>query len=325
MFRTVFCTLLMILLISGCTQEEPTKEESQKEGVAYEDFYEGDFYVKKPVGWDELQGNESQRVLGLSKGICSMIVDKHNAKPKEVHDWLSKAITEKIEQNLITSFFENDTYYIYYEFPYQQYTVTASTKVFYCNYLSYVTQLVCLNEIITPEFEEIRDFVLNSSRCTQEYEVPSPVKIEEKKVDIEAEEPEVIEEIEEEIVQTNIGEEFGINEGMVVYFINNNEFFRKIMEDFPRSNILVEDDENNRELKLKVNVDNEGYITLVEDGEHDNADVTLIIPLTDALNIFGNAQNINPVTLIGFAINVRTDPPEIKNQVIQKVLSGEYN
>ena len=110
---------------------------------------------------------------------------------------------------------------------------------------------------------------------------------------------------------------------MVVYFINSNDFFTNVMKDFPKANLLIEDED--RELKLRVLIDGEGKITLLEDGEYSDADVTLIIPLRDALNIFNNAENINPFTLISFAINVRTEPAEIKNQVIQKVLSGEYN
>jgi len=68
-----------------------------------------------------------------------------------------------------------------------------------------------------------------------------------------------------------------------------------------------------------------GKITLIQDGQFDDADVTLIVPLRDALNIFSNAQNINSATLLSFAINVRTVPASIKNEAIQKVLRGEYN
>jgi hypothetical protein len=68
-----------------------------------------------------------------------------------------------------------------------------------------------------------------------------------------------------------------------------------------------------------------GKITLIQDGQFYDADVTLIVPLRDALNIFSNAQNINSATLLSFAINVRTVPASIKNEAIQKVLRGEYN
>ena len=88
-------------------------------------------------------------------------------------------------------------------------------------------------------------------------------------------------------------------------------------------NLVIKDEA--RELKLRVLIDDEGKIELLEDGEYSDADVTLIVPLRDALNIFNNAENINPLTLLGFAVNVKTIPAEIKNEVIQKVLRGEYN
>ena len=119
--------------------------------------------------------------------------------------------------------------------------------------------------------------------------------------------------------------QFGIEEEMVIYFINENAFFTNVMKDFPKANIVIEDKDNNRKLKLRVKIDAAGKITLLEDGQYNDANVTLKVPLRDALNIFGNAQNINAVTLIGFAVNVRTEPEGIKNEVIRKVLRGEYN
>lgn len=112
---------------------------------------------------------------------------------------------------------------------------------------------------------------------------------------------------------------------MVVYFINGNAFFGKVLKDFPKSNLVIEDKDNSRELKLRVLIDGDGKVTLLEDGEHSDADVTLRVPLRDALNVFNNAANINPLTLLGFAANVKTEPIGIKNQVIQKFLKGEYN
>jgi len=36
--------------------------------------------------WDKLQDN-SQHKLGVSRGICSVIVDMHNALPKDIYEW----------------------------------------------------------------------------------------------------------------------------------------------------------------------------------------------------------------------------------------------
>jgi len=130
----------------------------------------------------------------------------------------------------------------------------------------------------------------------------------------------VIEEIEDKVVKTNAGDEFGIDEDMIVYFINNNAFFTKVMRDFSKANIVIEDED--RELMVRVDLDSDGKIISLEDGVFSDADVTLKVPLRDALNIFSNAQNINALTLMAFAVNVKTEPASVKDEVIRKVLRG---
>ncbi len=303
--------------------EEPAQTPAEHE-FTYDTFVDGDFSVEYPE-WDWLNDGEEQRILSVSRGVCSVIVDKHNALPSDITDWLIKSIKDNSEHELLKSSVKDDVYYLDYGLKYDEMDVTATTKVFYCNYQSYITQVVCVDELMTQQYENSRDSVIKSSVCAKQYEIPTPSIVEKKKKDIVEEEPEIIEEIEDSIVKTDAGEEFGIDEEMVVYFINGNVFFGKIMEDFPKGNLVIEDKDNDRELELRVNIDDNGKIILLEDGRYHDADVTLIIPLRDALNIFNNAQNINPLTLLGFAVNVKTDPPEIKNQVIQKVLRGEYS
>lgn len=297
----------------------------EKNETKLRDYQDDDFSINYPE-WDEINdGAGDQRLLGISKGVCSIIVDKHNALPKDIFNWLNKSIQEKQDHTILSSLENKEKYELVYQFPYNEKNMTADTKIFYCNYQSYITQVICVNEYVNEDYESIRESVLESSKCAREYVVPTPEKIEEEKEQVKEKEPEIIKEIEDEIVKTNVGEEFGIDEEMVVYFINSNSFFTKIMKDFPKANLVIEDKDNNRELKLKVSVDDVGKITLLEDGEHTDADVTLIVPLRDALNIFNNAENINPITLLSFAVNVKTEPVEIKNQVIQKFLRGEYN
>jgi len=299
--------------------EKETKEE------IYNEFEEDDFEVEHP-DWNELEDEHGEeRVLGLTKGVCSLIINKHNALPKDIINWLEISIDDNDDQKLLRSTNKNDVYYIDYELPYEDHIITAKTKLSYCNYMTYMTQVLCINELSTEHYEEIRENVLDSAICAKKYEIPTPIKIEEKKKEVEEEEPEIIEEIEDEIVQTDIGEEFGIDEEMVVYFINSNDFFTKIMKEFSKVNIVFEDKNNNRELELRAEIGNDGKITLLEDGRFSDADVTMMLPLRDALNIFSNAQNINPLTLLGFAVNVRTEPASIKNEIIQGVLSGKYN
>jgi hypothetical protein len=287
--------------------------------TAYRTYKEDDFSVIYP-DWEKLQDN-SEHSLAVSKGVCSVIVDRHNALPEDIYAWYKDAISKNKDNNLLGSSSEGDIYYVTYNMPYEDYTVTSASKVIYCNYQSYITQVLCVDELITEDYGKITDRIIDSAVCAKEYEVPTPEKIEEAK----QENPEAIEEIEESIVKTNAGEEFGIDEEAVVYFINNNAFFTKVMKDFPKANIVIEDPENSRELRLRVSISDEGKIVSLEDGRYSDADITLMVPLRDALNIFGNAQNINVITLIAFAANVRTEPPEAKNEVIQKVLRGEYN
>jgi hypothetical protein len=306
-----------------CDGEEIKQPSAKNEETVYKTYNENDFSVIYP-DWEKLQDN-SEHNLAVSKGVCSVIVDKHNALPEDIYMWYKDAISKNKDNHLLDSSSEGDIYYVTYDMPYEDYILTSASKVIYCNYQSYITQVLCVDELITEDFEKIKDSVIESARCAKEYEVPTPEKIEEAKQEAEKEDPGVIEEIGESIVKTNAGEEFGIDEEAVVYFINNNEFFTKVMKDFPKANIVIEDSENSRELDLRVSIGSEGKIESLEDGQYSDADITLKVPLRDALNIFGNAQNINLITLIIFAANVRTEPPEIKDEVIQKVLRGEYN
>jgi len=301
-----------------CDEEEPEEQ-------TYQEFEDEDYVIEYP-GWTEFEDESGEeRVLAVTEGVCSLLVDKHNALPEDIANWLEQAIEEQDDHDLLSSSNRDDVYYMNYELPYEEYTVTATTELHYCNYMTYITQFLCVNELVTDEYVEIREITLDSVDCMGEYEIPEPEVIEEQREELEEEEPEVIEEIEDEIVKTNAGEEFGIDEEMVVYFINSNEFFTKVLKDYPKINLVFEDVDNNRELELKINIGDDGKIELLDDGQHSDADVTITLPLRDALNIFNNAANINPITLIGFAINVQTDPASVKDEVIQNVLQGKYN
>jgi hypothetical protein len=316
-----------ILNSAKCNIEEKTIEitkEGKNEEKIFKEFEEEDFSLEYP-DWDIIENNEDQRLLGVSKGICSIIVDKHNALPEDISNWITTEINNKSSHELINTSSEDNIYLIDYELPYQDKTLTAYTKIQYCNYQSYLTQVLCVNNLADANYLKIKDSVLDNSKCAKEYIVPTKKIIEETKKEILEKEPEIIEEIKKDIVKTNIGDEFGIDAELIVYFVNNNVFFKKILKDFPRDNLIIEDKENNKNLEVHILIDNEGNITSVEDGLLDDPDVTVIIPFQDALNIFNNAQNINALTLISFAINVKTEPENIKKQIIQKILRGEYN
>lgn len=291
----------------------------------YASYSSDDFSVDIP-DWNLLNDTAGdERILGVTKGVCSVIVNKYTARPQDIDTWIKQNLA-KAEggKNLISSS-ENGIYYFEFQQLYEQYMVTSKNKMFYCNYVTYVTTVMCVNELMTAEDLERADYILESAKCDKLYEVPN-LQEERKEVEQESpEEAEVIGGIEDEIVKTNVGEEFGIDEEMVVYFINGNDFFKKILKDFHKINMRIEDSANNRTLELRVIVNELGEIVSLEDGIYDDIGVTLVMPLRDALNIFSNAANLNPFNLISFAINVQTIPQEIKNEVIQKVLRGEYN
>ncbi|MBW2986378.1 hypothetical protein KY333_03330 [Candidatus Woesearchaeota archaeon] len=301
--------------ILGSISCEETKEEPKE--ISYEKFVDDDFEILHP-DWNEIEGDH---ILGVSAGICSVVVNKHNALPGDLFNWIIKSLPEQEGSKLIESNKNGEVYTAKYTSPYQEHKMISDTKFFYCNYQTYFTAVVCMENMLDDKFREIRDVILNSAQCKKEYKIPEP-KITE---DIKKKEPEVVEEIKAEIVKTDAAEEFGIDAEAIVYFINENTFFTKVMSDFNSANLVFDDAENDRELKLKVKLDKNGKIILLDDGHYSDADITLTVPLIDALNILNNAANINPLNLIVFAAHVTTDPPEIKNQVIQNVLRGKYN
>jgi hypothetical protein len=293
---------------------------TDSEEIIYTTLIEDDFELEYPE-WNELNDLEEESILGVSVGTCSVFVNKHNALPEDLYNWIITNFDGTGGYEIIETSEMNNVYEIEYEYPYEEYTLIAKSKMFYCNYVSYMTVAVCIEEHLNEDSEDMQEYVLESAQCLAEYDVPE-IEIPQEIVE---EEPEVIEEIENEIVKTELAEEFGLNAEAIVYFINGNDFFTNIMADFDTANLVFEDDENARELQLKITLDADGQIIFVEDGLYDDADVTLYLDLMQALNILNNAANINPVNLLVFAADVRTEPEEVKNEVIAKVLRGEYN
>lgn len=330
----VILFFLILFIFIGILSENNKKELSlteiiesheQMAQIDYISYSSQDFFAKVPK-WDDLNDESGkERVLGVTKGICSVVINEYPARPQDINDWIEKHFKEDAEKRIINSSKQGEIYYFIYEESYENYMVTSTNKMFYCNYQTYVVSVVCVNELMNEEYIKVRDQIIKNSGCKKDYEV---VNIEKEREAIKIENPEeykVIEKIREKIVKTDVGEEFGIDAEMVVYFINNNDFFKRILRDFPKSNMVIEDKENNRELNLKIYINDKGEVYSIEDGQHTSPDVVFIIPLRDALNLFSNAANLNPLNLISFAVNVRTVPEEAKGEVIGKVLRGEYN
>lgn len=296
--------------------------DGSSEGIVYISLDDEDFEVEYP-DWDDLKDDAGEeRVLGVSAGVCTVFVNKYSASPENIYEWIIKSLNENDDNDLLSYSKDNDIYYLEYTMPYENQELTAYVKLEYCNYLTYMTMVVCSNDFASDKHYEMKDLVLNSAQCTKYYPVPEPPKVE----DVVDKNPEVEEELEDildVVIDTNAGEEFGIDEEVVVYFVNNNLFFTKVLSEFDKSNLVFEDDDRN--LEFKVDFDENGKIIYLGDGAYSDADVTLYVPLNDALNLINNAENINPLNLIALAVNVRTEPEHIKDEIIQKVLSGYYN
>jgi uncharacterized lipoprotein NlpE involved in copper resistance len=303
------------------TSNKETKEEilnnKQEEETIYEIFEQEDFTIESPE-WGEINDLSDDTIFSSTKGSVSILVNKHNALPEDLYNWITENIENNEGHKLLLAKEVNEGEYEYkYTFPYEEHTLIAESKIFYCNYESYAPVVVYIESMYDKDVEEVKNKVLNSAVCKKTYPIPKPEIPEE----IIEQQPEIIEET-KGIVKTDIGEEYGLDAEAIVYFINTNQFFIKIMKDFPNANLVLEDATKN--IELKIDIDNDGKITSVEDGLHNNYDVTLYVPLRDALNILNNAANINPITLLKFAVSVRTDPIEVKQEVIDKVLKGEY-
>lgn len=299
-------------------EENLDSQETEKKETTYQTFTENDFELEHP-SFTEIENKSKETLLFNTDGRCTTVLQKHNTLPEDLFNWLTLALENKDDHDLLAENKVSDTLYILeYKAPYNENTLITNSKILYCNYQSYLTSVVCVEELYSEEYKAIKNKVLDSVTCAEVYEIPQPEITEE----IKEVEPEVVEEIENEIVLTDAGEEFGLNAEAIVYFINGNPFFTKVMADFSKANLVFEDSGGN--LELKIELDN-GKITLVDDGSYTDADVTLYVPLRDALNILNNAANINPINLLTFAASVRTYPVEVKNEVIQKVLKGEYN
>ena len=322
-----------------CEEDEEIAEENYEamlpvvEEIDYDVYEEEDFEIEYP-DWDSFNADMGEEnILAVTKGTCSVIVNKHNYLPSDLASWIENALEEDEDQILLYLDEENDEFELKYTSPYEDRIIISNANIMYCNYQSYMSVVVCIEDVYEDslyrefkeefsEYEEMSEIVMDSVECKKKYEIPK-AEITEELIEEDPEIVEVIEDIETRIVQTDIAEDFGFDAEAIVYFINSNVFFTKVMSDFDKANLVFEDGSGN--LELKIDVDNNGQIELLDDGFYDDADVTLYVPLNDALNILNNAENINPINLIAFAINVRTNPVEVKDEVLRKVINGEYN
>mgnify|MGYP003974204907 FL=1 len=272
-------------------------DEEMKEEQDYVSYSDEDMGVNFP-DWDITEQNDA---LVMNDAFCNVYLFENSAGVEEVQNWLIASLDDYAMRD---GFLEYNTDY--------NGTILKSRAGFnYCNYQTYVVVYTCVESVFD---EDVSDEVLSSLECAEVYE------------EIEEEEPEEIEEIveeveevKEEIVGLVLPEKYGlIDPEWIVWFINSNDFFTYILEDYDRVNLVLEDDVN---FNIKADLVG-GEIVHIEEGLHADG-VSVFIPAGDAVEILNNMDNINFVNFLVFAAKVRTEPVEVKQDVINKILGIE--
>ncbi|MBN2127164.1 MAG: hypothetical protein JW703_02095 [Candidatus Diapherotrites archaeon] len=287
-------------------------EEPEKPKNNLISFLQEDYSMNYPE-WNPVSNYSIQTVLGVSNNSCTLIVNKFEATKKDLMNYLDVYIKEN-KFDLIEKK-ENEFIYL---FEFDKTNLISSNKLIYCNYNTYVSTLVCPEEL-NQDFAELKNEVFDSVKCAKEY-IPSEVYLPQEQ-EIPEEPPQNEEPIpfEDSIVKTNIGEQYNLNLRAIVDFINSNEFFVFVLNDFSKANFVIEDTPENETINLRITFEN-GKIILLEDSSFSNADVSLFIPFNAVMNIIENIENINFGNFLQFASSIRTEPQEAKTIVIQKVL-----
>ena len=271
--------------------------EAMKEEVSYTTFYDDELQMEVP-DWTpiETQGN----VLALNDGYCSFYVAESDSSMGEVYDWVYFSLDNVVK--------EGDS--LEYTTPYDEIDMDARTLFLDCNYKTYMVTHTCVEGL---KDSYVMQNVENSVICNT---VEIVEEVEEEVVEEVTEE--VIEEVEEvqELVNLELPSDLDFVEPeWIVYFINSNDFFTMVLEDYSKVNLVLEGSENfNMKADLVA-----GEIVYVEEGLYEDG-VTVYIPKDDAVEILNNVDNINFVNFLVFAAKVHTDPVELKQEVINKVL-----
>ncbi len=261
-----------------------------------------DFSIKIPEGEITYESNEDN-VLSTQYEGCQITVMKYNSPIDFFYEYL-KTYYKETGIDILNE--DKTNYKFYYSAQYQGYDFQSLVVMNYCNYLTYVSTISCEKNYYDVN-QNLINTITNSITCAKEYSIPE---------EITEEEPAPIE---ENIVETDAGLEYGINAEWVVYFLNSNELAQAIFIDYEKINLIIENTEGDN-IELKADLEN-GQIVKVQDGLHTDAELTVIIPLQDALNLFSNVANINIENLLAFAINIKTEPTEAKQEIINKLFN----
>ncbi len=274
------------------------------EDTRYGIFIDDDYSAKIPE-WNQGEA-EKETIISLSEGACTVILNRYNAPADTLYDWTEKYIEENGSLELDSK--SPSKHEISYQLHAEDVTLHIESKITYCNYQSYNMIALCEEQYFEDNVD-VLEYILDSPKCAKEYSIAPEI--------VELEEVDEIPE-EERIVETDVGEEYGINAEAVVSFFNSNPIFVKVMKKYDRVNLRITGDED---IKLKAKLE-DGYIVNVAEGAYSDADFTLTMPLEDALNIFNNADNITIGNILSFIINVKTDPPEKMNELIKEAFAA---
>jgi len=288
-------------------------------------FTKGNFGVSYPANWNRAFGQGKETIFMVTGEACAIAVNKYDALPKDLVNSIIGSVEDQGKEVLYNKE-SGGIYEISYTLPGTEQNLVANSKILYCDNQSYAPTVVCPVSYDVDKLQQLKNQVLGSAYCkagtaTSALTAPETAITPASQV-VASPAPET--KTSSSIVKTNAGDEFGINLGYVVDFFNGEVILRKIMSDFQRVNLVFEDKANSRNLKLKAEISG-GKIMLLDDGGYSGPDVTISMPLADAINIFNNVANLTPAKVISFAINLRTDPANIKNEIIGKFLRGEYN
>ncbi len=272
------------------------------EDTTFTGFVEGDYSVQLPE-WNETDVGGEDTVVALIYGPCATFLNKYNSPSDNLYDWTEDYIESNDSIELVHK--DVPAKQVIYDSTSGNVTIRINSRIIYCNYQSYSILTLCEKEYYMDN-SAVLESIIDSAECAREYVIAPEI------VDLGAPPPPE----EERIVETDAGEEYGINAEAVVAFFNSNPFFLKVMKNYDKVNLRIIDEEDDVDIRLKAKL-GDGLITNVKEGVYSDADFTLIMPLDDALNIFNNADNITLLNFLDFIHNVKTDPPEMLNQLIK--------
>ena len=262
------------------------------EKTTYTTFSDGNFSVLVPE-WKGAKENQGGVAFEAKSGGRIAKVEKI----EDEQTWKEyKAFKEMIanQTDSTEKVFEDLRMKMSYKTKVNGQEYTASKRFLNCDSKTFIATYFCA---VGRCAEEEKDKILDSMFCKEESRSGA-------------------------VVETSIGKNFGFNDAELVDFINSNPYFTGILKDFSLVNIVFESSAGNQEANAEISG---GKITKLLNGLNKNAKVTVWLPLEETKAIVEkNAQGQTPGTLdlLAFAAKMRTDPPELKEKMIQKAMGG---